>query len=206
MSRHENTLSAGQQANFHAAVIKALPRNIDPMVARWWDKHGKKLAEILRENLVCPSELNPVVNVDRSMRPSYPKWVKKVKNPELERIGPSQYDIRKDVFAWLHPKQRKSHVGSGWRVYDYLEKKGMLASCLGLADLCALHLMEHTVFPKRFVDKRLFAWRSVVERRGDGGCFVPSLYRGGIFDDNKLEWLLLAADYRSNYHALRFHG
>jgi hypothetical protein len=48
-----NTLSLGQQANFHAAVIKALPRNISPEAALAWEKNGDKLTEALASAL-CP--------------------------------------------------------------------------------------------------------------------------------------------------------
>ncbi len=48
-----NTLSLGQQANFHAAVIKALPRDITPQDALSWEKNGEKLAAALASAL-CP--------------------------------------------------------------------------------------------------------------------------------------------------------
>ena len=46
------TLSLGQQANFHAAVLKALPRDINPDVARTWEKNGKALTQVLRQLLI----------------------------------------------------------------------------------------------------------------------------------------------------------
>ena len=48
-----NTLSLGQQANFHAAVIKALPRDITPSDALAWEKNGEKLSATLASAL-CP--------------------------------------------------------------------------------------------------------------------------------------------------------
>ena len=48
-----NTLSLGQQANFHAAVIKALPRDITPSDALVWEKNGEKLSVALASAL-CP--------------------------------------------------------------------------------------------------------------------------------------------------------
>ncbi len=48
-----NTLSLGQQANFHAAVIKALPRDITPSDALAWEKNGEKLSAALASAL-CP--------------------------------------------------------------------------------------------------------------------------------------------------------
>lgn len=51
-----NTLSLGQQANFHAALIKAAPRDIDPDVARGWEQNGEALTKVLREALCPPSQ------------------------------------------------------------------------------------------------------------------------------------------------------
>ena len=48
-----NTLSLGQQANFHAAVIKALPRDIAPHDAFVWEQNGEKLTAALASAL-CP--------------------------------------------------------------------------------------------------------------------------------------------------------
>ena len=47
----ENTLSLGQQANFHAAVLKALPRNITPSDALRWEQSGEKLSAALASAL-----------------------------------------------------------------------------------------------------------------------------------------------------------
>lgn len=55
MPRHGSTLSLDQQANFHAAVLKALPRNIDPQIARDWESNGEGLTRLLRDTL-CPPE------------------------------------------------------------------------------------------------------------------------------------------------------
>ncbi|CAG1021407.1 hypothetical protein MTYM_00985 [Methylococcales bacterium] len=53
---HGNTLSLGQQANFIAAVTKALPRDIDPEVARGWEQNGEALTKVLRTALCPPSQ------------------------------------------------------------------------------------------------------------------------------------------------------
>lgn len=56
MTHHGNTLSLGQQANFIAAVTKALPRDINPDVARGWEQNGEALTRVLREALCPPSQ------------------------------------------------------------------------------------------------------------------------------------------------------
>jgi len=50
--KNGNTLSLAQQANFHAAVLKALPRDIAPGVARGWEMNGESLTRVLRKALV----------------------------------------------------------------------------------------------------------------------------------------------------------
>lgn len=52
--KNGNTLSLGQQANFHAAVLKALPRDLDPSEAHYWEMNGKSLTEVLRSALTAP--------------------------------------------------------------------------------------------------------------------------------------------------------
>lgn len=49
-----NTLSLAQQANFHAAVLKALPRNIHSMWARDWELNGELLTVALSRALLPP--------------------------------------------------------------------------------------------------------------------------------------------------------
>lgn len=56
MAHHGNTLSLGQQANFIASVTKALPRDIDPDIARGWEQNGEALTNVLRTALCPPSQ------------------------------------------------------------------------------------------------------------------------------------------------------
>ena len=52
MKNHGTTSQiTGVYAEFQAAVIKALPRDIDQDVALGWTKNGEALARILREAL-----------------------------------------------------------------------------------------------------------------------------------------------------------
>src|SRR3989344_8235408 len=51
---------------------------------------------------------DPIIHVDRTIRPTYPNWVKKVMHPKLELTGPGEFDVFK-LQQWLHPDQdRKS--------------------------------------------------------------------------------------------------
>ena len=51
MSKHGTALSVGQFAEFSAAVLKALPRNIDPEVALDWARNGASLSGALAKAL-----------------------------------------------------------------------------------------------------------------------------------------------------------
>lgn len=50
-ARNGNTLSLDQQANWHATVLKALPRDIDPRAARGWEMNGQSLTIAIRAAL-----------------------------------------------------------------------------------------------------------------------------------------------------------
>ena len=54
--RNGNTLSLDNQANWHAAVIKALPRDIDPQITANWERNGESLTRVLRKALCPPFE------------------------------------------------------------------------------------------------------------------------------------------------------
>lgn len=47
-----NTLSLDQQANFHAAVLKALPRKVNPKHARAWERNARSLTRVLQRALM----------------------------------------------------------------------------------------------------------------------------------------------------------
>src|SRR3989338_1602851 len=74
--------------------------------------------------------LDFIIRVDRSVKPSYPDWMKKLMYPDLELTGPAEYDIQK-LGLWLHDDQ-KDGVVSGNTIYTKLEKDNALADCLGL--------------------------------------------------------------------------
>jgi len=56
MSKHGTALSAGQFAEFSAAVIKALPRDINSDVALNWANNGAALKKALAKALCPPDE------------------------------------------------------------------------------------------------------------------------------------------------------
>ncbi len=59
MPKHGTALTLGQFAEFGGAVLKALPRDIDPDVALNWAKNGSALERVLREVLEPSAQQTP---------------------------------------------------------------------------------------------------------------------------------------------------
>lgn len=147
-----------------------------------------------------PSEsvLDFTVHVDRSIKPTYPDWMKKVMHPELELAGPAEYDLLQ-IDQWLHDDQRSSVVGN--TIYKYLQKVDALTTCLNLQDGLAIQQKGITVFRKLFTGKAVFLWGSVVQHRV-GNLRVPYL----IEDVGKvlIHWRWVGYSWDSDLPALRF--
>lgn len=141
-----------------------------------------------------------LVRVDRSVKPSYPDWFKKLENPELECSGPAEYDLQTAVQQWLHDDQ-KNGVVVGNTIHKHLKKDNGLASCLNLQDGLAIQAKGIAVFRKLFAGKVVFLWGSVVQNRYDS-LNVPYLCEvgGGVVVD----WYWLDLDWSSRSPALRF--
>lgn len=199
-----HTLSLDQQANFHAAVLKALPRDIDPDVARNWEKNGKALTKVLRGVLLPPevstSESSAIVRVDRSIRLAYPEWMKDVLYPELEESGPEEFDLA-TIESYLYGNQASGSYETGNRIHEHLKSENLLDSCLSLQDALAIQAMGIAAFRKHFKGKAVFFWKSVVRHRL-GNLYVPYLieYGGQV----GLRWLWLGDDWNDDSPALRF--
>ncbi len=144
--------------------------------------------------------LDTIVRVDRSIRPSYPDWMKKVMHPELEAKGPAEYDLA-TIQLWLHDGQKGGNWLKGQRIYDHLKSNNMLEGCLGLRDGEEIKKKGIEVFRKFFGGKAVFLWASVVRDRG-GGFGVPYLFEivGGVVVD----WNWLDRDCFVDHPAARF--
>lgn len=191
----------GRWVEFSAAVLRALPRNIDPGTALKWASNGKDLARVLRSALCSPgdSSLDFTIHVDRSVS-TCPEWAKELMHPELELIGPVEYNPQDTVELWLHDDQKNGFT-TGHNIYQHLKATDALGSCLGLADLLAIQQKGITVFRELFKGKAVFAWKSVARYR-DGYLSVPYLY--GFDDEVVLLWNWLGRDWDSGNPALRF--
>ena len=144
--------------------------------------------------------LDFLVRVDRSVKPSYPDWMKKVMHPELELAGPAEYNLLQGVEEWLHDNQKRGSV-EGNTIYKHLQKGDAFATCLNLQDGLAIQQKGIAVFRKLFAGKAVFLWGSVVQNRS-GDLFVPFLYDGG--DKVGLFWHWLDSYWHSSNPALRF--
>ena len=152
---------------------------------------------------VAPKEQIPattIVHIDRSIKSTYPDFVKKVMYPELETTGLAEYDIISAVSLWLHDNQ-KNGVVTGQVIYDYLEKNNMLESCGNLQDALAIQKLGVAAFKKTFDNKTVYFWKSVVQNH-DGNLHVPYLYvHGGKV---VLRWRWLGLDWHGFKPAVRF--
>lgn len=134
--------------------------------------------------------------IDRSKLPIYPDWVDKVIHPDLEVTGPYVYNLLR-LGTWSYNQS----IETCGHVYNYLlQNQDSLSKCLGLADLHAIQTKGTIVFLKRFGDKPVFGWKSVVQS-DNGFLKVPYLteHEGNVI----LLWIWLD-DYHNNIRTI-FH-
>jgi hypothetical protein len=140
-----------------------------------------------------------IIRVDRSTPITYPDWVEKPLHPELEQVGPAEFDMS-EVEEWLHDGQKQSVV-RGQVIYDHLEKNDMLKTCVGLPELQAIQKLGIAFFRRHFAGKRVYGYRSAVRAR-DGHSRAPDLVeRDG---EVVLRWYWLGYDWNALEPALRF--
>ncbi len=143
--------------------------------------------------------IDSIIRVNRSIRPSYPDWMKEVMHPELETIGPAEYDGTK-LEQWLHDGQKDGKWIEGNKIYAHLKKTDTLKTCLGLRDLEEIQKKGIAYFRKHFAGKAVFGWASVVRDR-NGDLSVPYLYQDGV--KVFLFWFWLDFSWLSGDPALR---
>lgn len=199
----ELTFDVGLAAKLKQAVIR---NGITDLADIDWLCEGENLANMrrLRQGHALLTVPEPVldflVRVDRSVKPSYPDWMKKVMNPELELAGPAEYNLQTGVEQWLHDVQKRGS-GVGNTIYKHLQKGDALATCLNLQDALAIQAKGIAVFRRLFADKAVFLWGSVVQSRS-GNLNVPYLVEiGGKVVVN---WFCLDNNWNFYDPALRF--
>lgn len=144
--------------------------------------------------------LDTLIHIDRSVRPVYPDWTKVVMHPELETVGPSDYDLAK-IELYLHDGQKNGKWMKGERIYEYLKETDTLKACLGLHDVVEIQKKGVAVFRKLFGNRTVFCWKSVV-RNSSGSLIVPCVCVRG--DKVVLYWVWLDSDWYDNRPAARF--
>lgn len=144
--------------------------------------------------------INTIIRVDRTVKPTYPDWKKKVMHPELEAQGPAEYDLA-NVEQWLHDGQK-----GGWtrgdNIYAKLKENDndLLKTCLTLRDGEEIKKNGVEAFRKFFKGKALFLWGSVVQG-DDGYLYVPSLNGDGV--EVVVPWYRLDSYWDVNFPAGR---
>ncbi|KKR45161.1 MAG: hypothetical protein UT80_C0042G0013 [Parcubacteria group bacterium GW2011_GWC1_40_13] len=140
-----------------------------------------------------------IIRVDRSVRPSYPYWIKTVIHPELEKIGPSKYDISL-VKQWLHKDQKNGRCIRGNKIYTHFKVTDTLKTCLGLRDLEEIQKKGIVFFREHFQCKAVFGWKSVLWD-SNGNLNVPYLHEDG--GSVVIRWKWLDSDWNDGNPALR---
>ena len=186
-------------------VVKALPRieeynNETTERKTHMDKQNKIGLNQLGANLYIEEPLDLTVGVDRSVKPTYPDWFKKLEHPELECSGPAKYNLQAEVYGWFHDDQKNGYT-TGKIICKYLQESKAVSTCLNLQDGLAIQAKGIVVFRKLFVDKAVFLWGSVAQNR-DGHLYVPYLYDYGV--SVGLDWRWLGNYWYSLSPALRF--
>lgn len=162
--------------------------------------------ETFRTSIGLPSfrptpepELDPIIRIDRWIRPSYPAWVKTVMHPELENVGPVEYDITKTE-QWLHHGQKDGKAIEGNKIYAHLKETGDLKNHFGLRDLEEIQKKDFIFFRKHFAREVVYGWSSVVRNLNDT-LSVPCLY--GCDSMVVLRWHGLCSFWGGNDPGLR---
>lgn len=114
---------------------------------------------------------NPMIVVNRTVQISYPEGVRSLLHPELEKTGPTEYNV-KTIGFWREEHQAKGGGCSGTIILDQLSRR--LSDCLGWYDLNAIKRRGPAFFRENFYDNAVYGWRSAV-RSHDGRIHVPFL-------------------------------
>ena len=168
-----NTLSLGQQANFIAAVTKALPRDISSEVARGWEQNGEALTKVLREALCSPSEtVSEEHIIDCDADPFVPDgW-----SVEEHQKGGAFLWNSASVALHLDKGQEKGKWIEGNKLRKALAKKPVLNA--NVLD----HLLANPhLIPEEWKGKAVFFWGTIFRRR-DGDLYVRALFWNGGWD------------------------
>lgn len=122
----------------------------------------KKVLDGLAEIKVTGEEidLGNRIYVDRSIRPSYPRFVGRILYEEWEKFAPTEYDISQVKLSFCIGQSGDGKI-RGSKIHATLRENNNLGICLGLRDLEEIKKKGVNFFKKHFRDQKLFAWKGV---------------------------------------------
>ncbi len=121
--------------------------------------------------------IDPIIRVDRLIHPSsYPNWMEKIIHPELQNVGPPEYNIT-EIQQWLHSGQKNGGSIKGSQIYADLKETDDIKNHFVLRDLEEIKKKGIAFFRKYFAGKIVFAWGSVVSFHGT--LLIPCLCENG---------------------------
>ncbi|OGZ04716.1 MAG: hypothetical protein A2845_05495 [Candidatus Lloydbacteria bacterium RIFCSPHIGHO2_01_FULL_49_22] len=155
----------------------------------------------LSDELIVTAKEDTIIRITRPVKPTYPDWVKQVMHPELEDVGPGEYDLA-SIDLWLDERQMKSsdymrQMGRvyGSVIYEDFKHNDRLKTCLGLRDAEEIQKKGPAVFRRCFGKKALCFWKSVVCST-DLNLHVPCIYV--LNDDVVISWYRLDLHWSSD--------
>jgi len=176
----------GSYVEFQAAVLRALPRDIDSDVALGWTQNGESLARVLREALMPDGK--PASN-------TYPLSVDYGRSVE-KGVKAGRYDwANSDITSRNFPTERK---GTAEVVVELIHFNRNISTDEALRELDKAgmrpaELHELLAFGKKYPEVQrefpIVALGSVWQYR-DGFRVVPFLYRDGSGRDLGLDWVV----------------
>ncbi len=210
-----------QTAAFGAKVLECMPEIPADIMQAWMGnpeglKHRLNETLWLKEVKFISAVQNPlefVVMVDRSEYPieKYPmNWVSNgwmkggldFFHPDLDRVGPDIYDLRK-IQLWLHPTQGSKDMTATMKPFDIhqgLVSSGLVKRCLNVQDGMAIKEKGPDVFRKIFggSNKWVFLWKSAI-RLKNKGVYVPCM----LVENNEVRvcWFDSTGDFGMGEHS-----
>ena len=190
MKNHGTTSQVtGIYAEFQAAVIKALPRDIDQDVALGWTRNGETLARVLREALM-PNNTQELTNSTQAN--TYHLFVNYERNVE-DGIKAGHYDFVDDhITSIAFPTKRHGAAKIMIELINFNHKisTGEVRCELGKLGYRPAEFHELLAFGEKYPDvQRKFGifsidsiWQGIIDRH----VKVPCLSSSGSY--RRLEW------------------
>ena len=181
MKNHGTTISqiTGIYAEFQAAIMEALPRDIDQDVALGWTKNGKVLTRVLRETLVPSS--TPITATTYHLTVNYERSVE-----DMVRAGRYNH-INSDITSKHFPTKRKGVaevevelIHFNWGVCVWTDETLRELDRMGYRPA---ELHELLAFGEKYPEIQLkfpVAAIGSVWRGGSGGYYAPHLWKNDL--------------------------